>query len=225
MNGARRTAARRRADEVRRDAATGEEGPEVDRRAVDGRVATARPLDLGDLQAAALGGLGDRLDLEDARIERRGPVRERLAVDVEGVVGRAVTPGHAPVASVYQPAPVFGGAWVSSPSPGPRRPSSGSCPWSAAAPLAAYLATRSWRRPSAAKNSAASAFAARGRGCRRRRWGGDDREQQRDASRASMQRAGRDHRAHGSPPWGHTGRRWSRSAPSAGDGERPPPRR
>ncbi len=27
------------------------------------------------------------------------------------------TPGHAPVASVYQPAPVFGGAWVSSPLP------------------------------------------------------------------------------------------------------------
>ena len=28
-----------------------------------------------------------------------------------------VTPGHAPVASVYQPAPVLGGAWVSMPWP------------------------------------------------------------------------------------------------------------
>ena len=27
------------------------------------------------------------------------------------------TPGHAPVARVYQPAPVFGGAWVSRPLP------------------------------------------------------------------------------------------------------------
>ena len=54
------------------------------------------------------------------------------------------TPGHAPVARLYQPAPVFGGAWVSSPLPvaetpvleelrhrGHRRPSS------------AYFATRS----------------------------------------------------------------------------------
>jgi hypothetical protein len=27
------------------------------------------------------------------------------------------TPGHAPVARLYQPAPVFGGAWVRSPLP------------------------------------------------------------------------------------------------------------
>ena len=64
-----------------------------------------------------------------------------------------VTPGHAPVASVNQPAPVFGGAWVSR-------------PWSEAfvavaqqlaearrVAVVAYSSTASWRRPSEAKNS------------------------------------------------------------------------
>jgi hypothetical protein len=76
-------------DEVRRDAAPGEEGLEIDRGAVDGGVAPAGPLDLGDLEPASFGGLGDRLSLKDAWIECRGPVAERLTVDVEGVVGRA----------------------------------------------------------------------------------------------------------------------------------------
>src|SRR5207253_5752216 len=57
--------------EVRRDAAPGEERLEVDRRALDRGVPTAGPLDLGDLQAAALGGLGDRLGLEHALVECR----------------------------------------------------------------------------------------------------------------------------------------------------------
>ena len=60
------------ADEVRRDAAAGEERLEVDRRAVDRRVAAAGPLDLRDLEPAALGRLGDRLGLEHVRVERGG---------------------------------------------------------------------------------------------------------------------------------------------------------
>jgi hypothetical protein len=66
------------------------------------------------------------------------------------------TPGHAPVARLYQPAPVFGGDWVSSP------------PLSADAPFCknsrivgikiwpAKLDTRSCRKPSEAKNSTLS---------------------------------------------------------------------
>src|SRR6478609_1804886 len=65
-----------------------------------------------------------------------------------------VTPGHAPVAIVYQPAPVFGGAWVSMPSPRALTPFLrnfrivGITPWSA------YFSTRSWRMPSEAKKTA-----------------------------------------------------------------------
>ena len=67
------------------------------------------------------------------------------------------TPGHAPVASVNQPAPVFGGAWVSSPLPDALAPwrrrsrKPGTAPWSA------YFSTASWRRPSEAKNRSLSA--------------------------------------------------------------------
>ena len=48
-----------------------------------------------------------------------------------------VTAGHAPVARLYQPAPVFGGAWVSSPPPVAEAPFlssrriAGITPWSA----------------------------------------------------------------------------------------------
>ena len=85
-----------RRDVVRRHAATREERAEVDGRAVDGAAAAAGPLDLGDLLAAALGRLGKRLGLEHARVEGGGAagmgrrLRERVAVLVEGVVGRAV---------------------------------------------------------------------------------------------------------------------------------------
>ena len=79
-----------RTDEVRGDTSAGKEGSEVDRRSLDRRVAAAGPLDLGDLEAAPLGGLGDRLGLEDVGVERRGAVAKRLTVDVERVVGRAV---------------------------------------------------------------------------------------------------------------------------------------
>src|SRR5690606_25454298 len=80
-------------DVVRRDPAAGEEAAEVDRRAVDLAVAPAGPLDLRDLLAAALGGLRDRLGLRDAWVEGGDAVVERLAVDVEGVVRRAVDAG------------------------------------------------------------------------------------------------------------------------------------
>ena len=81
------------ADEVGGHAAAGEEAPEVDRRALDRGVAAAGPLHLGDLEAAALGGLGDRLGLQHAGVEGGGPVAERVAVLVERVVGRAVDAG------------------------------------------------------------------------------------------------------------------------------------
>ncbi len=81
------------ADEVRRDATAREEALEVNGRAVDRRVPATGPLDLGDLEAGPLGGLGDRLRLEDVGIERRGPGGpERVAVLVERVVGRGMDP-------------------------------------------------------------------------------------------------------------------------------------
>ena len=76
------------------------------------------------------------------------------------------TPGHAPVASVYQPAPVFGGACVSRPLPVAEVPFLRKSAIVGMTPWAAYFATRSWRRPSAAKNTALSVggFGAAGRG-------------------------------------------------------------
>src|SRR4029453_4440674 len=81
------------ADEVRRNAPAGEERSEVDRRALNGGIASTRPFDLGDLEPFALCRLRDRLGLEHVRIERRRAVPERLAVDVEGVVRGAVDRG------------------------------------------------------------------------------------------------------------------------------------
>ena len=77
-------------DVVRGDAAARAEVAEVDGGAVDGAGAPAGPLDLGDPLAAALGGLGQRLGLQHGRAERRRAGGERLAVDVERVVGRPV---------------------------------------------------------------------------------------------------------------------------------------
>ena len=77
-------------DVVRRDAATREEAAEVDRRALDAAAAAAGPLDLGDLLARRARPTG-RSSRPGARrrAECRGAVGERLAVDVERVVGRA----------------------------------------------------------------------------------------------------------------------------------------
>ena len=147
-----------RADEVGRHAAPGEERLEVDRRAVDGGVAAAGPLDLGDLEAAALGGLGDGLGLEDARRRtRRSGWRTAAPLMWNVLLVDPWTPGQAPVARLYQPAPVFGGAWVSRPLPvayvavleerAHRRHQR---------PARRTRATRSWRRPSAAKKTALS---------------------------------------------------------------------
>ena len=78
----------------------------------------AGPLDLGDLEAAALGGLGDRLDLQDVPGSNAEVRLAKGCPDLWNVLlVEPWTPGHAPVASVYQPAPVFGGAWVSRPLP------------------------------------------------------------------------------------------------------------
>ena len=74
-------------DVVGHDATPGPEVAEVERRPVDGATASARPLDLGDAQAVPLGGLGQRLGLQN-RAEGRRAVAERLAVDVERVVRR-----------------------------------------------------------------------------------------------------------------------------------------
>ncbi len=69
------------------------------------------------------------------------------------------TPGHAPVASEYHPAPVFGGACVSNPLPDadvPRRSRR-----FIVEKKPAYFGIRSWRRPSAAKNTAFGVFGAK----------------------------------------------------------------
>jgi hypothetical protein len=64
------------------------------------------------------------------------------------------TPGVAPVASVYQPAPVFGGAWVSRPLPDALMQFFRNYAIVGMRPCAAYFATMSWRMPSAAKKTA-----------------------------------------------------------------------
>src|SRR5215216_6027996 len=58
------------------------------------------------------------------------------------------TPGHAPVASVNQPAPVFGGAWVRRPLPDANAPCLSISRKPGTPPWPAYLATWSWRMPS-----------------------------------------------------------------------------
>ena len=64
------------------------------------------------------------------------------------------TPGHAPVASEYQPAPVFGGASVRMPLPLACVPFLRNDAIVGMRPWAAYFATMSWRMPSATKNTA-----------------------------------------------------------------------
>ena len=83
-------------------------------------------------------------------------LRERLAVDVEGVVRRAVDARPGAGRELYQPAPVFGGAWVSRPLPVAEMPFLRKRAIVGSRPCAAYFATRSWRRPSAAKKTALS---------------------------------------------------------------------
>ena len=63
------------------------------------------------------------------------------------------TPGQAPVVSVNQPAPVFGGAWVSRPWSDALRRRARSSSRKPGVRLVAYSSTASWRRPSEAKNS------------------------------------------------------------------------
>ena len=70
------------------------------------------------------------------------------------------TPGQAPVASVCQPAPVFGGACVSSPLPDAFAPVRSSLRIAGIRPCAAYFSTASWRMPSAANSSTLSLGAA-----------------------------------------------------------------
>src|SRR5262245_24976165 len=66
------------------------------------------------------------------------------------------TPGQAPVASVYHPAPVFGGACVRRPLPSAWLPFLRSPPNVGMTPSATYAATLSWRSPSEAKKTALS---------------------------------------------------------------------
>ncbi len=63
------------------------------------------------------------------------------------------TPGHAPVASVNQPAPVFGGACVSSPWSDAYAPRRSSFRKPGVTPSSENSSTASWRSPSEAKNS------------------------------------------------------------------------
>ena len=64
------------------------------------------------------------------------------------------TPGHAPVARLYQPAPVLGGAWVRRPFPLADVPFFRKSDMVGMSPCAAYRATMSCLMPSAAKNTA-----------------------------------------------------------------------
>ena len=144
------------ADEVGRDAAAGEEALEVDRRAADRRVAAAGPLDLGDLEAAALGRLGDRLGLEDVRVEGRRAVAERLPRDVERVVRRAVDARPRAGGQRVPAGAVFGGACVRRPLPVAKAPLRRNGPIVGSRPSPTYFLTASWRSPSAAKNTALS---------------------------------------------------------------------
>jgi hypothetical protein len=64
------------------------------------------------------------------------------------------TPGHAPVARLYQPAPVLGGASVRRPEPDAEVPFLRNEAIVGITPSAAYFATRSWRMPSEAKKTA-----------------------------------------------------------------------
>ena len=64
------------------------------------------------------------------------------------------TPGHAPVARLYQPAPVLGGAWVRRPFPLADVPFFRKSDMVGMRPCAAYRATMSCLMPSAAKNTA-----------------------------------------------------------------------
>ena len=142
-----------RRDVVRGHAAAGEEREVVDGRAVDGPVPAARPLELGDLEAAALGALGDRLGLQDAGVECRGPVPNGAPLMGNVLLVEPVTPAQAPVARLYQPAPVFGGACVRSPSSAAEVPFLRNAPIVGRTP-ADVLPTRSWRSPSEAKKTA-----------------------------------------------------------------------
>ena len=149
-----------RRDVVGRHAAAGEEVAEVERRAVDRAAAAAGPLDLGDLLAAALGRLGERLGLQDVRALNAAVVLVNgwpLTWNVLFV--EPCTPGHAPVASVNQPAPVFGGAWVSRPLSDAYAPcSSRSRKPGDDALVARTSRSASWRMPSDAKNSSLGLF-------------------------------------------------------------------
>ena len=81
--------------EVERDPAASDEGPEVDDRALErGNEPAGRdPLDGDDRLAGPLGGLEQRVCLEDARRREAGGVVEGVAGAVEGVVRRTVLAG------------------------------------------------------------------------------------------------------------------------------------
>ena len=107
------------------------------------------------LRPAALGGLGDRLGLEDPGSKaavRAVPNASPFLWNV--LLVDPWTPGQAPVARVYQPAPVFGGACVSRPFPVALIPDLRNPAIVGITPAAAYFSTMSWRMPSAAKNTA-----------------------------------------------------------------------
>jgi hypothetical protein len=84
---------------VQEDAAVREEVDEVDGRAIDARVGTTDPVDLGDLLAGPFSGGGEGVGLEGAGPGEARPVVEvPFAGAVVGVVGRTVLarpgPGH-----------------------------------------------------------------------------------------------------------------------------------
>ena len=145
------------ADEVRRDAPAREEGLEVDGGTVDGRIAPAGPLDLRDLQPTPLCRLGDRLDLEDVRVER-GRAVSRTAGRSGGTCcssSRGLPARHRSrgCTSLLR---CSGGAWVRRPLPFADVPFLRNSDIVGMRPCFAYRSTMSWRIPSAAKNTALS---------------------------------------------------------------------
>ena len=146
------------ADEVGRHAATGEERLEVDRRALDrsrsrppahSTWATFRPPRSADWAIVSTCRTPGSKAAVRAVVNAWPTVKNVLLVE-------PWTAGHAPVARVYQPAPVFGGAWVSRPPLAADVPFFRNSFIVGMTPCPAYFATRSWRMPSDAKKTALS---------------------------------------------------------------------
>ena len=142
---------------VRRHAAARAEVAEVERRAVDGAAASARPTRSGRPSCRRARRTG-RASRPGARPASNAAVRlpNGWPFTWKVLLVEPCTPGQAPVFSVNQPAPVFGGACVSRPLPDARAPLRSRSRKPGTTPWPAYFSTASWRRPSEAKKRSLS---------------------------------------------------------------------